>query len=100
MIVGRQEGGVSMPAPTFQQVAEMASQLPVEEQLRLAEEIRQRIEQSPVEGEALSDAQAILRAISGPPHLDPADVDELERSIADGRRLMRQERVLQHGGNA
>lgn len=30
--------------------------------------------------------RAILKAMHAPPHLDPADVDELERLIAEGSR--------------
>ena len=38
--------------------------------------------------------QALLKAIHEPPHLDPADVDELDRAIAAGKLPVRYEGVF------
>ncbi|MCC7293622.1 MAG: hypothetical protein IT449_16315 [Phycisphaerales bacterium] len=38
--------------------------------------------------------QALLKAIHEPPHLDPADVDELDRAIEAGKLPVRYEGVF------
>ena len=82
----------SMPTGTLglKEVAELASRLPPEDQVRLVASIGQQL------GATLSTAQsqeavsespslAILRAMHAEPHLSNEDVDELERMITSGR---------------
>ena len=89
-----------MLASTFEQVAHLASQLPPEEQLKLVAEIGERLRHA-LAGTPLQrgSVDALLQAVREPPHLDSADVDELERAIAAGRLPVRQEGVFERGGD-
>ena len=72
-----------MPAISFEQVAEMASQLAPGEQLKLVAEIGDRLRHALAAADLRQHSvDAVLQAVREPPHLDPAGVDELERTIA------------------
>lgn len=89
-----------MPASRFEQVAELAFQLPPEEQLRLVAQIDERLRHTTAAGQLpRGSADAVLLAARQPPHLDPADVDGMERAIAAGRLPVRQEGVFDRGGD-
>ncbi|NLX99256.1 MAG: hypothetical protein GXY83_24225 [Rhodopirellula sp.] len=88
-----------MPEITFEQVADLASRLPPTEQLKLVAEIGERIRHElPQTLSRRYSADAILDAVRQPPHLDAADVDELERAIAAGRLPIKQEGIFDPGG--
>jgi hypothetical protein len=95
---------MSAISPEFQQLAELASQLSPEEQLRLVVRIGENLTGVLSEQETnkvpLGSAAAILRAMREPPHLSDEDVDELELAIASGRQPVRAEGVFEEMDDA
>jgi hypothetical protein len=90
-----------MSVSTFEQVAELASQLPAVEQLKLVAQIGERLQHLVTKAPSMpphGSADAILRAVHEPPHLAPGDLDELERAIAAGRLPVRQDGIFDRGG--
>ena len=83
---------------TFQEVAELASHLSLEERSRLVAWIGAEMNAAPSESKANDappgSAMAILCAMREPPHLSAEDVDALEQAIADGKLPVRHEGVF------
>jgi hypothetical protein len=75
----------------FHEVAELASHLTPEDQIRLAAWIGAGLGAAAV---SPGSATAVLCAIGEPPHLSGEDVGELERAIADGELSVRRQGVF------
>jgi hypothetical protein len=90
---------MSIVAHDFQQLADLASQLSPGEQLRLVVRITENLSavlsRDEVKEHSPGSTAAILTAMREPPHLSGEDMDELECSIAAGRRPMRAEGVFE-----
>jgi hypothetical protein len=72
----------------FQEMADLASHLSLEEQARLVAWIGAGMNAAPTEF-ASGAPMAVLHAVTEPPHLPPEDVGELEQAIASGRLPVR-----------
>jgi predicted ArsR family transcriptional regulator len=93
-----------MSASGFDEVVELASRLSPREQLKLVAQIGEKLSAtlgpSAVEQPARGSAAAVLQAMHAPPHLDSADVDELDRAIQTGRMPPRYHGVFEQGSDA
>jgi hypothetical protein len=82
----------------FQEVAELASHLSPEEQLRLVAWIGAGLNVAPAapppEEAPPGSAAAVLRAVREPPHLSPDDVGEFEQMIVAGKLPVREQGVF------
>ena len=90
---------MSGPPISLEGVAELASQLPPEDQLRLVAHIGQRLgatlsSAKPLEPVSSSPSLAILRVMHDEPRLTSEDVDESDRMIASGRLEVRPEGIF------
>ena len=90
-----------MSASGFDQVVELASRLSPREQLKLVAQIGEKLsgelEPAATGRPAARSAAAVLQAMRAPPHLDSADVDELERAVQAGRMPARFDGVFARG---
>jgi hypothetical protein len=88
----------------FQEVANLASHLSPEEQMRLVLYLRRQnttAETTDTPDHVVPGSpEAILKAMRMPPHLTTEDVDALERAIAAGELPVRREGVFDQGDDA
>ena len=94
-------GGNPMSASGFDEVVELASRLSPREQLKLVAQIGEKLsgelEPAAAGQTDAGSAAAVLHAMRTPPHLDSADVDELERAVQAGRMPARFDGVFERG---
>ncbi|MGA2064525.1 MAG: hypothetical protein ABSG86_06140 [Thermoguttaceae bacterium] len=90
-----------MSAGGFDQVVDLASRLSPREQLELVAQIGQKLSgklgPAAIVEPAAGSSAAVLQAMRAPPHLDGADVDELERAVQAGRVPARFDGIFERG---
>jgi hypothetical protein len=90
-----------MSAGGFDQVADLASRLSPREQLKLVAQIGEKLsgklEPAAIGQPAAGSSAAVLQAMRAPPHLDSADVDELERAVQASRMPARFGGIFERG---
>jgi hypothetical protein len=93
-----------MSVSGFDQVVELASRLSPQEQLKLVAQIGEKLsgvlEPAATGKPATGSATAVLQAMHAPPHLDGADVDELERAVQAGHMPARRDGIFEQGNDA
>ena len=92
-----------MSVSGFDQVVELASRLSPREQLKLVAQIGEKLsgelEPAAIGQPAAGSAAAVIQAMRAPPHLDNADVDELERAVQAGRTPVRFDGIFERGSD-